>query len=437
MSNTKQNISVLVPSDISSNLSQSTLPNTFGDQIKEVGKNVIVSASISFLNKLKNDLESSILEEKRLDVEHNRILRDLEKQTKTQKSIVNGVIITTPPTLTQEEYEQKVKEENDRYTKEKERISNEKKSLKERIQSIVQDPYDKIKEQKKQLLDKVKKDKSENTESSRQARREQRKKVIGNTAKNLIPSISLIITGKLIDVYSNISEIEDLVNRTNELIQNISSPGDVIKAKTTRDSTLNIINIQERRLVNLSNQISKIQVYITIFSTIVSILSSISIPTSVPPGIGLPLSLIFRITNTIQRANDIVLGLNVVLISSTVNLQRAILQLNELKLRLLNISQSLEGNINSNTLQSPDLSNLLLGNSAGVSFPPYKGFKFAIKPEPSPNPRFVVEGNKRNYAVAIDRDGVERIKSELSFTLDPQILVDQLKLIIDQRNLQG
>ena len=48
-----------------------------------------------------------------------------------------------------------------------------------------------------------------------------------------------------------------------------------------------------------------------------------------------------------------------------------------------------------------------------------------------------VKGYKRHYAVAINRDNVEVIKSEYSFTQDPQVLVDQLKLIIDQKNLQG
>jgi hypothetical protein len=68
-------------------------------------------------------------------------------------------------------------------------------------------------------------------------------------------------------------------------------------------------------------------------------------------------------------------------------------------------------------------------------FPPYKGFKFKIKEEQ--NQAFVVKGNKRRYAVATDRDGVEVLKSDFSFTLDPNDLVDQLKLVIDQRNLQG
>jgi len=66
----------------------------------------------------------------------------------------------------------------------------------------------------------------------------------------------------------------------------------------------------------------------------------------------------------------------------------------------------------------------------------YKGFRFQIKEEQ--DPRFVVRGTiKRRYAVAINKQGVEVLKSEYSFTLDPNDLVDQLKLVIDRQNLQG
>ena len=93
-----------------------------------------------------------------------------------------------------------------------------------------------------------------------------------------------------------------------------------------------------------------------------------------------------------------------------------------------------QANLNLNEQQFADLSNTFLPISNN-EFEEYKGFKFKIKEEQ--NIAFVVKGNKRRYAVAIDRDGVEVIKSELSFTLDPQDLIDQLKLVIDQRNLQG
>jgi hypothetical protein len=66
----------------------------------------------------------------------------------------------------------------------------------------------------------------------------------------------------------------------------------------------------------------------------------------------------------------------------------------------------------------------------------YKGFKFQIKEEQ--DPRFTVRGTiKRRYAVAINRQGVEVLKSEYSYTLDPNDLVDQLKLVIDKQKLQG
>jgi len=93
-----------------------------------------------------------------------------------------------------------------------------------------------------------------------------------------------------------------------------------------------------------------------------------------------------------------------------------------------------QANLNLNEQQLADLSNTFLPVTDG-EFPPYKGFKFKIKTEE--NKTFEVKGNKRRYAVAIDRDGVEVLKSDFSFTLDPNDLIDQLKLVIDQRNLQG
>ena len=63
----------------------------------------------------------------------------------------------------------------------------------------------------------------------------------------------------------------------------------------------------------------------------------------------------------------------------------------------------------------------------------YKGFRFFIKEEN--NPKFVVKGNKRRYAVAINRIGREVLQSSFSFTLSPDVLVEELKLQIDQKGL--
>jgi hypothetical protein len=160
----------------------------------------------------------------------------------------------------------------------------------------------------------------------------------------------------------------------------------------------------------------------------VTVLSAIPIPTAVPPGIGIPVNLIIRIVKTIEKANKLISALNVVLAIASISLENEVLKLNELVLRLKDINLSGLDN-----QQLSDLTSSIYNNVD--DFPMYKGFKFKIKEEQ--NQAFVVKGNKRRYAVAVDRDGVEVLKSEYSFTLDPNDLVDQLKLIIDQRNLQG
>jgi hypothetical protein len=73
-----------------------------------------------------------------------------------------------------------------------------------------------------------------------------------------------------------------------------------------------------------------------------------------------------------------------------------------------------------------------LGPIAGVA---YRGFTFAIYEEE--DPRFVVAGNKRRYAVALDRSGFIRLRSQASFTLDPDVLIEELKLQIDEQNIEA
>jgi hypothetical protein len=65
----------------------------------------------------------------------------------------------------------------------------------------------------------------------------------------------------------------------------------------------------------------------------------------------------------------------------------------------------------------------------------YKGFKFYLKEEYNLN--FVVRGYKRRYAVATDLSGREIIQSDYSFTLEPEVLVDQIRVEIDLKNLSA
>ena len=137
----------------------------------------------------------------------------------------------------------------------------------------------------------------------------------------------------------------------------------------------------------------------------------------------------------LQRILKLLAALGALLAIATILLSNEIIRVKELKDRLKEISLKLDGKT-INNLNEQQLSNLINAFlPTGNEYPPYKGFRFKIKEEQ--DPRFVVKGNKRRYAVAINRDGVEQLKSEFSFTLDPNDLIEQLKLVIDQRNLQG
>ena len=94
--------------------------------------------------------------------------------------------------------------------------------------------------------------------------------------------------------------------------------------------------------------------------------------------------------------------------------------------------QNLLNNSNLNTLSG--LANQITPTNT-TNLGTYKGFTFFTREEN--DPKFNVRGNKRHYVVAVDTKNIERIKSDYSFTLNPQQLVLQLKLTIDQQDLQG
>jgi hypothetical protein len=65
-------------------------------------------------------------------------------------------------------------------------------------------------------------------------------------------------------------------------------------------------------------------------------------------------------------------------------------------------------------------------------FGPYKGFTFEIKYDDlnqTPYPK--------RFAQALDKKKVVRLKSESSFASDPNVLIEELKFIIDTQNLKG
>ena len=418
---TNLNISSVISPDVLKTISQSTAIKTFGDQLKDTAKEKIISVVRNKTTELEGEIEKLIKQRIQLDLDHPTELKRLE-------------ILHNNKEITDKQYKVAVEAENKAYQKQLDAINAQITKLKKDIADIVKDPYDKAKKEKARLLQEIKNFKTKLKTKRTKSKSDRIKKVLKNAAKTLAPIVALELANRFTVVISQRKQLEALVDQVNLYIVQANTPETITIATNLRNNTVTLINSSINKLNNLEKTLSQISIYITIFSAIIAVLSALPIPTAVPPGIGVPVSLITKIVKTLEKANKLVLALNTLLAIATVLLENEISKLNDLINQLKQVNQLLDGKtLNLDEQSLTDLTNSFRTNVD--QFPMYKGFKFKLKEEQ--NPAFVVKGNKRHYAVAIDRDGVEAIKSEYSFTLDPNDLVEQLKLVIDQKNLQG
>ena len=414
MSNTS-NISSVISSDVLKTISSSSAIKTFGDQLKDKSKEKVVVINRDKKGELEVEKDKLIEDERQAGINHENELKRLE--TLYQQGQIS-----------KEQYDKAVLAENEAYKKQQESFDLQKKKINKDINDINLDPEKKIKEDRKKRKAQRQEKQAKNKARDTQAKRDANKKVIKNAKKTLAPIIGLQIANQLSSIISQRSKLEELVNQVNAYIDTANTPETTNIATNLRNNTITLINNSIGKLQNLQTILNQINTYLAIFNAIVTVLSAIPIPTSVPPGIGIPVNVITRIVKAIENANKLISALNVILAVASISLENEVGKLNELILKLKNVNLT-----GLDSQQLADLTSSIYNNVD--DFPPYKGFKFKIKEEQ--NQAFVVKGNKRRYAVATNRDGVEVLKSDFSFTLDPNDLVDQLKLVIDQRNLQG
>jgi hypothetical protein len=420
------NISSVISPSVLSNISNATAIKTFGDQLVNKAKDKVVSIVKGKIGEIKDFIEELTKKTIQLSIDHSTELKRLEVLYKDKQ-------------LTEDQYNEAVALENAAFELANKDLNDAKDKFNEELAKLISDPYKKIKEQRRKRKNRVKKVRSKNKADRAKARRNLAKKLLKNAAKTLAPIIALKLTNELIAVISQRDKLEVLVNQVNEYIVSANTAETIQIATNLRNNTITLINNSIRKLQNIKQVLDQITLYITIFSLIVAILSAIPIPVAVPPGIGIPFNLITKIIKTLEKANKLIASLSVVLAICSILLEKEIDKLNELIAKLKEIGQILDQSAldNLNNQELTDLTSSLLTNVD--QFEEYKGFKFKIKEEQTLGAQqaVVVKGIKRHYAVAVNRDGVEQLKSEYSFTQDPNDLIEQLKLIIDQKNLQG
>lgn len=343
--------------------------------------------------------------------------------------------------LTREKYDELIAKEKEAFKKEKDTLVNNIKEKKDKIVNLITNGPAKIQAELKAADARIKGEIA-NTKKKLKGLKIKRPTKLLSKVKTMIKNnpaplilASLTIAAQLISVRNK--KIEELVDNLNEFIDNIKTPEDVAKAKLLRDNALRIIQENERKILSMKDTIDRIGLIISIV-TIVAALGDVFLPIPTPspaPDVVTPVKERFR--KKYEIALKILESLTAILPIISSVLDRIIDDLNEQKDRIQQINDILEDNIDMSNQDLNDLSNSINSslNALGKLNLEYKGFKFALKEES--DLRFVVQGNKRRYAVAINRDGNEVVQSSRSFTLDPDILIEELKLIIDQRNLKA
>jgi hypothetical protein len=239
-------------------------------------------------------------------------------------------------------------------------------------------------------------------------------------------------------IISNIAignkKIETLVDDTITIIENATTKQDIEKAKLFRNNALVVISANRKRLITIQQVIDILNLLAPLITPIVTFFKLNPIPSAVPPGVGVPLGTITTISDKTRKLQDIIdSSLSIVSVLSSV-VSKLIDDLEYQESRLNQVGNILEQNLDN--LSINDLNDLLLSSSQGLGYLSgydYKGFKFFIKEENNPN--FVVKGNKRRYATAVNKDRNDILQSSSSFTLEPDVLIEELKLQIDQKGL--
>jgi hypothetical protein len=411
------NISSILSPDILKTVSSATAIKSFGDQLKDKAKEKVISVAKNKVGDLNNKINKLIQDQVDAGIEYGKN--------------VEQIVLNHNQYPTEELYQKALDAEKTSYETKKSALQLEIDQTTLDIQNINNNPSDKIKNAQKGFKTRLKNLKKQTQNIETKSKRDLVKQVISNTAKTLAPVIALQLANQFTRIISQRKKLENLVDQVNNYIDTqVKDAQTVTIATNLRNNAITLINNSIKKLQNLEKTLKTITAVIVIITLILTIITGIL---SLPFPFLIPVKV--QLQPKLQKILILIASLSAVLAIATMLLGNEITSLNELKDRLKEISLKLDGKTLTN-LNNQELSNLT--NEflpAGGNYGSYKGFKFAIKEEQ--NQAFVVKGNKRHYAVAIDRYGVEIIKSDYSFTQDPNDLIEQLKLIIDQQNLQG
>ena len=409
----KINVAPVISPDILKTISAATAIKTFGSQLIDKNKEKLIVGNQTKTAQLDDELQALTVKEQQAGETQKTTVEKAQKDYETKQ-------------ITEAQYSAIKAAAEVAYKAEVASINLQKEKIQKDKDAIQNNPYTKIKQRQKALKTRLKGLRKKSQSDEAKSNIDLAKQVATNAAKSLAPVIALQLVKQFFNIINQRKRLELLVDQVNVYIDTqVKDEQTVIIATNLRNSAITLIDNSAKKLENLKKILERLVKTLAIISAVIA---AIQIILSLPFPFLLPIKI--QLQPKLQKLLALVAALTTVLAIATTLLGNEVDRIKELKDRLKEISLKLDGK----SLDNLDaLSNFFL--PTGLDYPPYKGFTFKIKEEN--NPKFVVKGNKRRYAAASDRNGVEVLKSEYSFTQDPNDLIEQLKLVIDQQNLQG
>jgi DNA repair exonuclease SbcCD ATPase subunit len=372
----------------------------------------------------------------------------LEKLNAKKQSLIK--------TITPEEYQKLLKSLEEKYVKEKNSLEEKRNNLQKQL-----DTLDKEQEQKRQ---KRKQEKAENDQFKKNIQREA-KAALSNlnhiktvVAKQKSATLALVpaylpillsfLTTLALRYIKIVEDLDSQIDELNEYIDEINTnpnPTTTQIAIERKNTLINRIDSAEKTFKTYSTILNTLEIVSTIASVSlgiytklkdVSVASQLQLITKSPPN---PITNFAAITlnSTIQKAQDLKTRFENILAILIPSLSIASIQFNDIVFELGTLRDKIN-NIEARLENPPQSDNIVVNPiiKSGLLDITYQGFKFAIREDNKANAPSV-NGIYRHYGVAIDTNGIEVLKTDSSFTQDTQILIDQLKLIIDTQNLRA
>jgi hypothetical protein len=254
---------------------------------------------------------------------------------------------------------------------------------------------------------------------------------LASLAQTLIRKVASLKDRALSTILSKINELKNKCPNASELAKIITIRNQIVDSLNSIKTTINTIN-------SITNPLD---IIVPTLNTAISVLKVLPIPSSVPPGIGLPVGVILTASdglNTVQtllkQTETQLDSFDSILDYITSTIDEILSQLSLLDI-LINKCKNELGVSTSLSSIDPELLNQvqkIKNSKQNVLDMTYKGFTFEIIEDPN-NTLSI----PRRYAVAKNSQGIVLLKTNPSFTNDSNVLIEELKFLIDKNSLNA